>query len=144
MRFGVRMSGWVWALVIVGLLLGAAVLATLAGEYFLGSGVHAQSPRGVSFTGGGHFFRMTYYGVAWVRDGHEPCPLVIHLAGGDVSAADFADPNALLARGWTRLTDDQGLARGLPQILEYREGDYAAHLSYSNPDSVLMAVTVRF
>ncbi len=141
---GVRMSGWGWCLVLLGVLFGVYVLLTLAGEYYLGSGVHAEYPDGVSFTGGGHFSRMTYYGVAWVRDADDPrpCPLVVHLAGGDLTAADLADPDALRARGWVSVTDDAQLAAGLPLLLEYREGDYAVHITYHA--GVPVAVTVGF
>ena len=137
------MSGWTLGLVMVGALLVFAALLTLAAEYFLGSGVHAEYPHGVSFTGGGHFHRLTYYGVAWIRDPQGPpaCPLVVHLAAGDVTAAELADARALEARGWTRVQG--GDPPGLPLLLEYREGDYAAHVTYANPDGgAVNAVTV--
>src|SRR5436190_23171887 len=108
------MTGWTLGLLIVGVLFVVAVLLTLAGEYFLGSGVHAEYSRNVSFTGGGHFFRLTYYGVAWVRDARDPrsCPLVLHLSGGDLTAAELAEPGALRARGWTSVQGDDALAAG--------------------------------
>ena len=135
------MSEWGYGLVVLGLLLAGALLWTLARAYFV-VGVYAEYPQGVSFTGHGQIGRMTYYGLAWIRDDREPrpCPLVIHLADGDMAAADLAAPERLLARGWTRFTDDQELARGLPLVLGYQEGDYGVHLSYAG--GTLTCVTV--
>lgn len=138
------MNGWTIALILLGVALAAALLLTLAGEYFLGSGVYAEYPGGVGFSGGGHFGRLYYYGVAWVRpaDDPRPCPLVVHLAGGDLTGAEFADSGAMLARGWTSVTSPEQAATGLPLILIYREGDYAVNLSYAPSDGALTAVTV--
>src|SRR6187200_2587587 len=96
------------SLMVLGLLLVGALLWTLARAYFV-VGVSAEYPQGVSFTGHGQIGRMTYYGLAWIWDSREPrpCPLVIHLADGDMAAADLAAPEQLLARGWCRFTDDQ-------------------------------------
>src|SRR5262245_20760133 len=142
MRRATRMGGWGCGLVVLGLVLAGAVLWALAGEYFGGSGVYAEYPEGVAFSGHGQFGRMTYYGLAWIRDDRDPrpCPLVIHRAGGDLAAADLVDPEPLLARGWVRFTSDQELARGLPLVLVYREGDYGVHLTYHG--EVLVCVTV--
>jgi hypothetical protein len=140
----VRMSGWYYGVAIVGLLLVGALILTLAGEYFIGSGVHAVYPQGVSFTGSGHFSRMTCYGVAWMRDNQDPqpCPLVIHLSTGDMSPIDLSTPETLLARGWTKILEDKEPVAELPQILilQYREGDYAAHVYYA--DGILTTVTL--
>ena len=85
----------------------------------------AEYPSGVRFTG-----RRTgtnFETVAWARNpkNPQPCPLVLHLPGGDLSAKELADPKVLLARGWATKEPDHGLRE-----LSYRRGNlvaWAAH-----------------
>ena len=132
---GPEMSNWWCVLTPVGLaLLGFAVLALWS--WATGNGVDARYPGPVRLHGGGQFSRWTYYTVAWSGldsqagggDGADPgpCPLSFYLADGEVTAADLAAPDRLLARGWVRENDSlPGLA-----VLIYRQGDYHATATY--------------
>jgi hypothetical protein len=109
--------------------------------------VHAEYPQHVSFWGAGGSSGMIYYGLAWHREDHdaEPCPLVIHFETGDVAAADLADPDRLLARGWAPPTDPHGeLAMAFPQarIFERWEAGYSASVTYTRGGATCVALTV--
>src|SRR4051794_10986832 len=90
MRRVSRMGEWGCGLAVLGLVLAGALLWVLARAYFV-VGVSAEYPQGMSFTGRGPSGRITYYGLAWIREDRDPrpCPLVIHLADGDLAAADL-------------------------------------------------------
>jgi hypothetical protein len=89
---------------------------------------------------------MTYYTVAWNGldsrawggDGADPgpCPLAFYLADGEVTAADLAVPDRLLARGWVRCEDP---IPGRVQILIYWQGDYHVTATYHGGELVGVA-----
>jgi hypothetical protein len=136
------MSNWWCGLVPFGLvLLGFAVFALWS--WATGNGVDARYPGPVRLHGGGQFSRWTYYTVAWSRLDSRPgggggcdpgqCPLSFHLADGEVTAADLADRDRLLARGWVRYHDPD---LDPVEHLIYRQGDYHATATYHGGELV--------
>src|SRR5262245_61060217 len=65
-------------------------------------------PSGVSFFARGS---GPYTSLQWQTDNAnkaQPCPLVLHLPGGDLTAQDLADPKKLQDRGWRETFQDNG------------------------------------
>jgi hypothetical protein len=76
----------------------------------------ALSPRSSQaiYPGGVSFFAQgsgPYASLQWQADNankQQPCPLVLHLPGGDLTAQDLADPKKLQDRGWRETFQDNG------------------------------------
>src|SRR5262245_38036777 len=70
----------------------------------------AEYPGGVSFVAKG---QAPYDCLQWQGGNANPpppCPLVLHLPGGDLTAQDLADAKQLQDRGWVKSYQDNGVA----------------------------------
>jgi hypothetical protein len=146
---GRRMTGCVWGLIAF-LLLGVALFLVHAAS---GSMVFASYSGTVEFTGTRRFWSTNYFGLKWVANPGDPgpCPVVVHTDGGDVGAAEFAEPNRLLERGWVEVPfqppTPEALAligpdweKGLPRVVKYGRGD--VRVATQHTDGVLTGVWV--
>jgi hypothetical protein len=72
----------------------------------------AVYPGGVSFFANGQgAYKGAYYSLQWQAANANPpppCPLVLHLPGGDLNAHELADPKKLQDRGWVESFQDNG------------------------------------
>jgi len=69
-------------------------------------------PGGVSFFANGQgAYKGAYYSLECLAAGAnqpQPCPVVLHLPGGDLTAQDLADSKKLQDRGWVESFRDNG------------------------------------
>jgi hypothetical protein len=126
------MAGWTWGLVAV-LVLGTAIAFVWASS---ASMVFASYPGTFEFTGFQRFRATNYFGLKWVPNPGEvgPCPVIIHLDDDDIGAAEFAEPQRLLQKGWVEVpflplapewvaAVGPDVDRGLPKVVKYGHGE---------------------
>jgi hypothetical protein len=126
------MAGCIWGLVAI-LVLGVAIAVVRASS---GSLAFAGYPGTFEFTGVQRFWSTNYFGLKWVPNPGEvgACPVVIHLDGGEVGAAEWAEPKRLLQRGWVEVpflpvapewaaVVGPDVGRGLPKVVKYGQGE---------------------
>ena len=143
----------------IGYVGGLAAVILLGGAFFWfrasssGSLVFSSYPGTFEFVGTSRFSGTHYFVLKWVRDPGDagPCPVVIHADGGDVGAAELADPDRLLGMGWVVVPDPPmppewvavaGPDRppGLPPVVKYGRGDL--RITTLHTDGVLTGVWV--
>jgi hypothetical protein len=89
-------SGWLWTFAVAGgILVLVGLLAALRKIRFADS-VSAVYPDGIELAGGQVGERTTYRVVQWLADPADPrpCPLVVHLPGGDLAGDALGDWDA--------------------------------------------------
>jgi hypothetical protein len=142
----------------IGFISGLAAVVLLGVDLYLfsassGSMVFSSYPGTFEFTGISRNSGTHYYALKWVRDPGDarPCPLVVHGDGGDVGAAELADPDRLLRMGWVVVPDPPlppewvavaGADRspGLPSVVKYAQG--CLRITTLQTDGILTCVCV--
>lgn len=143
------MAGWIWGLIAV-LVLGIALAVVWASS---DSMVFASYAGTYEFTGVQRFWGTDYFGLKWVPNPGEvgPCPVIIHLDDGDGGAAEFAEPQRLLQRGWVEVpfpppapewvaVVGPDVDRGLPKVVKYAHGEL--RIAIQHTQGVLTGVSV--
>ena len=134
------------SLSLAGIWMGGCLLLTAGCSPELSSQTRqAFYPSGVTFIAKG---TGAYDALQWQNDNAnnpQPCPLVLHLPGGDLTAKELADPKLLHSRGWRESYRDD--ARGLVEFrwLESENGVEKSlaqvTLAGGNLDRVLVRTT---
>lgn len=145
------MTGWTWgltAILVLGIIIAIALIWVSSTSM-----VFASYSGTFEFTGIQRFWGTNYFGLKWVPDPGEvgPCPVIIHLDDGDVGAAEFAEPQRLLQRGWVEVpflpvapewaaVVGPNADRGLPKVVKYGRGEL--RVATGHKDGVLIGVWV--
>jgi hypothetical protein len=84
-----------------------------------------EYPQGIHFMGWN--YDSEYEIVSWSGKGNnpQPCPLVIHLPGGDVDEKKLSDRKALKALGWTETDYGNGWIK-----MEFRQENLVVSANY--------------
>lgn len=122
-----------------GLLLAAGCFLSQASQSH-----NAVYPGGLSL--GARAASGEYTSLQWQREhagGPQPCPLTLHLPGGDLGPADLADAKLLRRRGWFEQYRDDARAMVAYQWEDVRNGAEVSLAQVMLVDGAIDRVLVR-